>query len=198
MWLLAIGNQLDISKGKKRIIYPAIWAYSSYCESGILDDLASTASDPANDDRLKREPNPNWASTDDEVYDIRRARRTSSLNVLHEDPQYEGENSLHEDKSTTLDVSYETGGEAALDSVDKLSTELQPSTHTTSEPGDDVRLSDDYESFPFDADQAGDFSKVDPYLRKVIEEDILRTLPSLCVFQVSALMGIKKHRYGVC
>lgn len=144
-------------------------------------------------------PNDNHA-VPDELYNIRRVRRTSSLNVLHEDPseKIDYPESIHEQSGRSSmqhssdDLPREENDYPRSNRASRSAVELQNQHTTTSDDGEDVRISDDIDdsdtdnrtSSEYSADVPLDNTGISAYLVQAIDEDIVRTLPSLCVFQV--------------
>lgn len=134
-----------------------------------------------------------------ELYHLKRVRRTSSLNVLHEEqvndinsdghslsdqeiPTQESTIEEHVDNRKALELENEAG----VNHQELVTSDSQ--VHSNGHDDDDnLRVCSDIE----DSDEENETfdenempSKELTYLNKVIDEDILRTLPSLCVFQV--------------
>ncbi|KAI9013387.1 rab-GTPase-TBC domain-containing protein [Phycomyces nitens] len=208
VWLLAIGNHLGLSK-------------DTFVQSLRRVPLASR---PWHKDKTGNPESPATirkriasASYEKEnhsaepIYRLGR-RRTSSLNVLHEDEdgrqasreslqsqqsscraesQEDGSNGIGsaEDEEDDDEEDYKeeyTEGRSAID----LSEESLGPKYDANDSDSDVRVGDgqaDDEDSEDDS-ETGDEEVEDDrgamsYLNKTIDEDILRTLPSLCVFQ---------------
>lgn len=137
------------------------------------------------------------------LYDLRRVRRTSSLNVLHE-KDYEDKShyaeSICEKSSSSPRNSHDSksdgsviqGGHQDLDPTieSRKGIDLSGIESSESLEEDDVRISDDITTDDDDDDNIEGTAiencdtDASVFLNKAIDEDILRTLPSLCVFQV--------------
>ncbi|KAI9274593.1 rab-GTPase-TBC domain-containing protein [Phascolomyces articulosus] len=233
VWMLAIGNNLKLSKESFK---NDVQHRTNGSNNGDSTKQRYNNNGNIPDDRDKRHE-PEWIrqsiEENDELYNLRRVRRTSSLNVLQEDPSerthypesideheppvlregnYEGEmehvnddedvyhaenlssNDLHSRRGMDLQEMYENQKQEQRQSSEgKYSGES--SSHASGEVAgmdedDDVRLGDDIGSGDEDDGDGSDLNKIpiddsetSHYLKKTIEEDILRTLPSLCVFQ---------------
>ncbi|KAI8393510.1 rab-GTPase-TBC domain-containing protein [Radiomyces spectabilis] len=160
--------------------------------------------------------------TDESFYNFRRTRRTSSLNVLHEDEDKKsGSGGLEvppspRSSSESTTVTYELhrpeenyasqddqnvdktdmgfGGRAAMELLSEESLDQYRNSFDDSvQVEDDYVLDDEDENGTEDNDNlealgshpdatSADMTTI-AFLNKMIDEDILRTLPSLCVFQ---------------
>jgi hypothetical protein len=142
------------------------------------------------------------------LYTIRRQRRTSSLDVLREHKEdrlgvsTEEEETEDDDRYVSMSErpssSYSISSSRKSDSVGGRSAMELESKLSQEDDEDSIGLEDDNEDDEDDdtssQDEIGevDDDKVlkDPttinFLNKAIDEDILRTLPSLCVFQVGS------------
>jgi hypothetical protein len=125
-----------------------------------------------------------------------RRRRTSSLDVLQEDKEQDHTNQLPSpNNSSAEDIQWDTvpenHGENGFDGRTAMDLESYDNYSNVDLPDDDDDTSsqDDEDSLD-DKEVEDDDDKVlvDPstinFLNKAIDEDIIRTLPSLCVFQV--------------
>lgn len=162
------------------------------------------------------------------LYTVRRQRRTSSLDVLREkqedklrfdDGEYSMKSSIELRPSSSTTYSIASGSESHFSSVDNFhkknesfggrsAMELDSNHDSRDNDNDDIGLEDDDEDD--DTSSQGDDDDIDDdkvlhdpsainFLNKAIDEDILRTLPSLCVFQPDGplFMSLRKvlHAY---
>lgn len=205
IWTKKIGNDLNISKGTfaecVRRVPPSLRASSSTSAS-----KSHSKRRPANSDNNMSDNIANDAS----LYSYRRHRRTSSLDVLRENnEEHIGVLGTEEDEDQFKEVTLSEQPHAynhnfdpypnsfaktgSLDNgrsaIDLESTESHDNNGDISLEDDDDD-DDDSSSQEEDNDETHNDDKIlkDPtvigFLNKAIDEDILRTLPSLCVFQV--------------
>ena len=225
-------------------------------------NLSTMGSDDELHHRNKRHE-PEWIrqsiEENDELYNLRRVRRTSSLNVLQEDPSerthypesidenilqgnryeegtmahvndvieeddyddyddyddedhyYQQEETNHQSrKGMDLQEMYakqrrerervSSEGRYSRDGTVRSSNNSDGENNSDIRSVDDVRLGDAIDSGD-EEDGSGsgldkipiDDSESSQFLKKNIEEDILRTLPSLCVFQVIILFLVQSE-----
>lgn len=131
---------------------------------------------------------------DPALYSLQRRQRTSSLDVLREDNEDSDHFASTYSLNSTDDASYSVNGSVG----DRSTTDLGSNSSHADEDGnigledDDGDDDDDSTSQEEDIEDDAVDDKIlkDPaainYLNKAIDEDILRTLPSLCVFQVNS------------
>ncbi|KAI8641769.1 rab-GTPase-TBC domain-containing protein [Parasitella parasitica] len=205
VWRLKIGNQLNITKSTfsecTRRVPQAVRNTKSTNDSHGAAVPIVTASNHSTYDPL--------AEIEQQVYVRSRQRRTSSLNVLRErdDDQEDNADDEHDDdgaafsnftnmpehaSSTNSFTSNEDNFDRCSQSEGGRSAFDLGSHHEDDNIGleddDDQGDTSDQDDEP-DDDDLDDDDKVlkDPaaisFLNKAIDEDILRTLPSLCVFQ---------------
>ncbi|KAI9317156.1 rab-GTPase-TBC domain-containing protein [Dichotomocladium elegans] len=219
VWILAIGNDLKLSKETfassiKRIPHTTAPA-KRHSDEGQSDNhiLEHQRSSEWERDEIVEEN----SQEPEELYDLRRVRRTSSLNVLHEDPSekvnypeslYEQPHVTDSDGGEAVVVGVAAGSEdndekeegrraMEIEGANISASILDSGQHSSldgdrdeDDDNDDVRVtddditsSDDDTSSDFSADMPFEESAATTYLSKAIDEDIIRTLPSLCVFQ---------------
>lgn len=197
VWRLKIGNELNITKNTfnecLRRVPQAVRTKDQ--------PIAKKPYDPASTNVL------------DPPYRIGRQRRTSSLDVLREKQEeqhrfddsedYGRRSSMELRPSSSTTCSYATESESGTEESHKRgesfggrsAMELD-STRNSNTEDDDIGLEDDNEDDDTSSqedegeeDDDDDKRLKDPtainFLNKAIDEDILRTLPSLCVFQVN-------------
>ncbi|KAG2233208.1 hypothetical protein INT48_007628 [Thamnidium elegans] len=210
VWRLKIGNELNITRSTflecQRRVPQAVRTKDQPVTQKSLDSNATLASET-----------PSYRS--------RRQRRTSSLDVLreHEDQirleESDGRRSSMELRpSSSTSYSYQTESDynpeenhKRADSFSGRSAMELESNRTSNDDDDDdvIELDDDDDddttSQEDEGEEGDDDEKIltDPtainFLNKAIDEDILRTLPSLCVFQPDGplFMSLRKvlHAY---
>jgi hypothetical protein len=190
VWRLKIGNDLNVSK-------------STFIECTRRVPQAVRAKDQQSTSASHKIFDPTNA---DIPFRKTRQRRTSSLDVLRED-RFENESghdseygrrSSMENRPSTSTYSYaseyESGTEENNGGRSAMELESKPNSHEIDDGHiglEDDDEDDDTSSQDDEGEELDDDDKVlkDPtainFLNKAIDEDILRTLPSLCVFQVS-------------
>ncbi|KAG2205705.1 hypothetical protein INT47_008062 [Mucor saturninus] len=199
VWRLKIGNGLNISKNTFH-----------ECLRRVPQAV-----------RTKDQPPPRKSHEPDPSYGIRRQRRTSSLDVLREQEEHHrfdeaDRRSLELRPSSSTTYSYATESESGTEPNNhkrgesfggRSAMELDSTRNSTVEE-DDIGLEDDdgdedTSSQDDEGEDDEDKRLKDPtainFLNKAIDEDILRTLPSLCVFQPDGplFMSLRKvlHAY---
>lgn len=227
VWCLKIGNQLNITKNtfseSTRRVPQAVRNNSKNGDSHgapmpIVTASHHTTYDPYN--------NTAATASSEQVYMRNRRRRTSSLDVLRErkEDHDEDEDVAGFSNFTNMPTKHASSSTYSFTSHDESFDHYSQSEGATSalelgsrqshddeedyDDGDSIGLEDDQDDGDNDQedepnDEETDDDKVlkDPtainFLNKAIDEDILRTLPSLCVFQVSVpLPQIKSHTVG--
>lgn len=197
VWKLKIGNDLEITKSIflecQRRVPQSARTKDQIVSQKPFDPTTTNALDPPS-------------------YHSRRQRRTSSLDVLREQEDHlhrfdenDGRRSsmeLRPSSSTSYsfatDSEYEESHKRADSFGGRSAMELESNRDSNDDADIDIGLEDDEEddttSQEDEGEEGDDEEKIltDPtainFLNKAIDEDILRTLPSLCVFQVKKKM----------
>lgn len=136
-----------------------------------------------------------------ELYQLKRVRRTSSLNVLHEEEIDDTKSDARSLSSTEIPLeesaaieehvhsrkALELENEASIHPQQPVTNDSQLTSNANDDNDDNLRVGSDIEDSDEEEEEFVESdmpSKEVAFLNKVIDEDILRTLPSLCVFQV--------------
>ncbi|CAO3655034.1 unnamed protein product [Mucor hiemalis] len=208
VWRLKIGNNLNVTK-------------TTFSECLRRVPQAVRTKDQPVPHRMY-EPTTTLSTPELSLYNVRRQRRTSSLDVLREkqedkhrfdDGEYSIKSSIELRPSSSTTYSNRSG--SSVDNFHKRNESFGgrsamelDSNGDSRDNDDDIGLEDDEEddtTSQEEDDDVDDDDKVlhDPsainFLNKAIDEDILRTLPSLCVFQPDGplFMSLRKvlHAY---
>lgn len=203
VWRLKIGNELNITR-----------SIFLECQRRV-PQAVRTKDQPVTQ---KSSDSSTTLASESPSYRSRRQRRTSSLDVLreHEDQirlESDGRrSSLELRPSSSTSYSYQTESDynpeenhKRADSFSGRSAMELESNRTSNDDDDDDNIEledddddDDTTSQEDEGEEGDDDEKIltDPtainFLNKAIDEDILRTLPSLCVFQVQKKKRFKK------
>ena len=213
VWCLKIGNQLNITKSTfsecTRRIPQAVRNTKNTSDSHGAPMPIVTANHTTYNPYSATETTTTTTTTTEQIYRRSRQRRTSSLDVLREKKEDNNEEeeevagfsnftNMPEHSSSTYSFtsneenfgrySHSEGGRSALELGSQSLDDEDDNIGLEDDHEDDNNDTSDQDDEPNDDEHDDDKVLKDPtainFLNKAIDEDILRTLPSLCVFQV--------------